>query len=62
LNRLSLIQSSGDKRINEAAATPQKEGANLSEYSNNKRIALRNHQSTFGWAIFVSKLAIMANG
>ena len=42
LNRekLSLIQSGGGKRIYEATATPESEGANLSEQSNNKRIDL----------------------
>ena len=39
-NKDSLIQSGGGKRICEATATPEMEGANLSEKSNNKRIVL----------------------
>jgi len=35
---ISLIQSDGESRLYEVTATPAKEGANLSEQSNNKRI------------------------
>lgn len=35
---ISLIQSDGESRLYEVTATPVKEGANLSEQSNNKRI------------------------
>ena len=35
------------QRICEAAATPVKEGANLSEQSNNKRIVMKYQQSAY---------------
>ena len=48
IQKLSLIQSSGGTKDLRSCGNPVKEGANLSEQSNNKRIVLVKNSPLFG--------------